>query len=76
MTLIEMIKKFGEIPVKFEYPTGEKYELFTRRKTNGKGYIVTVWEMLGDVQHNIIWYASGETIEKAKEKLKAKILKA
>lgn len=75
MTLIEMINKFGEVPIKFEYPTGEKYELFTRRKTGNKGYIVSIWQMIGEVQHEMIWYSNGETVAKAKERLKQKILK-
>lgn len=75
MTLIEMINKFGCVPDKFEYPTGEKFELFVRRKTSSRGYIATVCEMRGNVQYNIIWNAGGDTVEEAKEKLKKKILK-
>ena len=75
MTLVDMVKKFDDVPYKFEYPTGEKFEVFTRRKTGNKGYIVSVWQMISGVQHEMIWYANGDTVEKAKENLKKKILK-
>lgn len=76
MTLTEMIIKFDAVPNKFEFPGGDKYELFTRRKTNNKGFIVAVWRMIGEVQEQMIWSAEAETIEGAKHKLKIKILKS
>lgn len=76
MNLIEMIRKFDAVPVKFEFPNGDKFETFTRKKTNNKGYIIAVWRMLGEVQHQMIWSASGDTVAKAQDKLKETILKA
>lgn len=71
-----MIEKFDEVPSKFTYPSGEHYKMFIRRKTGNKGYIVAIWEMAGEVQDKMIWYANGPTVREAKESLKKKILRS
>lgn len=75
MTLIEMVKMTGELPNKAKTESGQDIELFIRKRTGIKGYIVCLWLMLGDFQESMLYYGEGPTIEEAKEDCKNKILK-
>jgi len=76
MTLIEMVKKFDSVPVRFTFPDGSVFELFVRRKTNNKGYLATIWLMKDNVAERMVYSADGQTAELAKENLKNYILES
>lgn len=73
MTLQESVKITGHLPSKFEMADG-KFELFTRKQTGNKGYIVSYWEMIDGVQDTMLLHATGKTIDIAKNNLKTIIL--
>lgn len=76
MTIQDIIKETGHLPQKAELENGQKVELFIRKKTRNKGYIATMWLMYEGIQHTMIEYGEGKTVEAAKDDLKSKILKA
>lgn len=75
MTLQEAIKQTGQVPHKFEFENGAKFELFSRKRINEPGYIVCFWQMVDGVQTHLFNYGEGITLTEAKDDLKRKLLK-
>lgn len=73
MSPIEAIEQTGVLPNKFKTAGGRQFELFLRKKFNGKGYIASYWEMIDGIQDRIFLSGDGITINEAKDKLKQKL---
>lgn len=74
MSIIEILKETGELATKAEFEDGTIIQMFTRKRTGNKGWIVTYWTMDNGIQKTLIEYGEGKNIDSAKKDLKEKIL--